>query len=84
MVQVFIWVENKIICDATFGHFRPSTYQEVNLFWTNRAILKKITIVLVLLLGFQSLKAQEKEGYWGLAVGLRSQTVQDQLITRSR
>lgn len=46
--------------------------------------MKKFTIVLVLLLGFQSLKAQEKEGYWGLAIGLRSQTFQDQLITRSR
>ncbi|WP_026947720.1 hypothetical protein [Algoriphagus marincola] len=46
--------------------------------------MKKIIIVLVLFLGFQSLKAQEKEGYWGLAIGLRSQIVQDQLITRSR
>lgn len=38
----------------------------------------------ILFLFFQSVIAQEKEGYWGIAVGLRSQTVQDQLITRSR
>ena len=58
-----IGVENKVIGDATIGMNHASTAQEVNLFLTNRAILKKFTIILVLLLGFQSLKAQEKEGY---------------------
>jgi hypothetical protein len=46
--------------------------------------LKIVTSILFLLLCLQHAKAQEKEGYWGLALGLRSQMVQDQLITRSR
>lgn len=29
-------------------------------------------------------QSQEKKGYWGLAVGLRSQSFQDHLVTRSR
>ncbi|SEJ02905.1 hypothetical protein SAMN05192553_10224 [Cyclobacterium xiamenense] len=46
--------------------------------------MKKIALVFAFSLYFHAILAQEKEGYWGLAVGLRSQTVQDQLITRSR
>ncbi|NHE56673.1 hypothetical protein [Cyclobacterium plantarum] len=46
--------------------------------------MKKLAILFVIFLCWQSGNAQGQEGYWGLAVGIRSQTVQDQLITRSR
>ncbi|MBD3628632.1 hypothetical protein [Cyclobacterium sp.] len=46
--------------------------------------MKKLAILFVAFLCWQSGNAQEQEGYWGLAVGIRLQTVQDQLITRSR
>lgn len=46
--------------------------------------MRKNTLIFILFLFFQTLQAQEIEGYWGLALGLRFQAVQDQLITRSR
>jgi hypothetical protein len=46
--------------------------------------VKNFACFIVLSLCLRAVQAQEIEGYWGLAVGLRYQTVQDHLITKSR
>jgi|GEM_PF-2797153 len=38
MAQVFIRVEKKVICDATFGHFCASTSQEVTFIFEQTAL----------------------------------------------
>lgn len=46
--------------------------------------MPKKMLFLILFAQITSAWAQEKEGYWGMAVGFKNQTIQDDLITRSR
>ena len=46
--------------------------------------MKKIFFSLAFMFLISSVNAQDKESFWGLAIGLRPQIIQDELVSRSR